>query len=117
MIILNRKNATSMRNLGFGMLAVVVAIVALSIVMGSIGFFEAIAAGALFGGGLASIFGSGAVSKRYATYFNEESVKTIAEIASELGLKEKKVAQDLQYVAKRADRKKLKKCENVKFEA
>ncbi len=117
MIILNRKNATSMKYLGVGMLVTAVVIVALSFLAGGIGLFEAAAVGGLFGGGMSSIFGSAAVSKRYASYFTEESVKTIAEIANELGLKEKKVAQDLQFVAKRADRRKIKKCENVKFEA
>ncbi len=117
MITLNRKYAIKNRNIGVAMLVTAVVFIVLSFVMGSVGYAEIVAIGAFVGGGINAMLNAGKVSKRYEKYFNEGSVKTIAELANELGLKEKTVLINLHTLAKNSDGRRLKKCENVKFEA
>ncbi len=117
MITLSRNNGYKMKKTGYLMLVVAGAFLVFGLSVGSFTYLELITIGALIGTGGSTIIKVDILSKRYAEYFNNGDVKTIAEIASELGVKEKFTISNLQFFADRADRKKLKNCENVKFEA
>ncbi len=117
MITLYKKNIKKNRNLGIGMLFTAGLFLVWGLMIGSFGYFEIGAIGGLLGGGLTSTLGAGRVGTRYDVYFKEGSVKTLNELAKELGIREKSVATDLQFLTNRADARRVKKCENVKFEA
>ncbi len=118
MITLNKSKIGTQRMLGILMLVVGLAIGVLTVLAGDgMGYANAAAMGGLIAGGVYMPVACAGVTKRYGKYFDENKETTIANLAQELGISEKKVVSDLEFTVGKSDRKKLKNCEGVKFEA
>ncbi len=116
MITLNMKSSQYFKKLGFATVIAAFVFFVIGIFIGEFTDLVLVSIGVMIGSGGASVINANAMDERYATYFENGSVKTISELATELGLKEKVVIKNLTIYAKRPDRKNLKRCENVKFE-
>ncbi len=115
MVTVNKNNANYFKKLGFAMTIVGSASIVVGILMGGYTDLQLISLGVLMGAGFTSVLNVNKMNERYAMYFNNDSVKSISNLANELEIKEKDVIKNLGIYVKRVDRKSLKNCENVKF--
>ncbi len=123
MVILSKKNMKKIMYLSIAMVVTGVVFFLLGglitgeFSMSSYGYFELIAIAALISGGVSGILNVNKHGKRFSTYFEQGRTMTIAELSSELGYKEKVVVKYLELFVAKSERKSLKECESVKFEA
>ncbi len=123
MVILSKKNMNNIMKLSIAMVVTAVVFFLLGgLITGefsfaSYGYFELIAIVALLSGGISGILNIKKHGKRFEKYFEQGSTMTVTELATELGYEEKVVRKYLELFVSKKERKNLKQCESVKFEA